>query len=372
MALPCVAHALPGIRGLTPYQPGKPIEELQRELGLRDVIKLASNENPLGASPKARAAAEAALAELQLYPDGSGFRLKQALAKRLDVTTSQITLGNGSNEILELLARVFLAPDRAALFSEYAFAVYPIVTQAVGAEARVAPARPAHDAMPYGHDLSAFRSLLDKGGVRLVFIANPNNPTGTWLAAKEIEDFLDWVPEDVVVVLDEAYYEYMDEALRPDSRRLLESNPNLVLTRTFSKVYGLAALRIGYSVSHPELADLLNRARQPFNNNSLALAAAEAALGDAEHLRRSVENNREGLGVLKSGLEAMGLRCLPSQANFLSFDLGRPAGATYDALLQQGVIVRPLAPYAMPNHLRVTVGAPVENARFLEALQRVF
>ncbi len=371
MALPCVVHALAGIRGLTPYQPGKPIEELQRELGLRDVIKLASNENPLGAGRKARAAAEAMLAELQLYPDGSGFRLKRALARQLGVDASQITLGNGSNEILELLARVFLAPGRAALFSEYAFAVYPIVTQAVGAEARVAPARPAHDAMPYGHDLDAFRGLLDQGGVRLVFLANPNNPTGTWLTAKEIEGFLDQAPEDVVVVLDEAYFEYMDEALRPDSLRLLESYSNLILTRTFSKVHGLAALRIGYSGSPPELADLLNRARQPFNNNSLALAAAEAALDDAEHVQRSVASNREGLGVLKSGLEKMGLHCLPSQANFLSFDLDRPAAATYDALLQQGVIVRPLAHYAMPNHLRVTVGTPAGNARFLEALRQV-
>lgn len=371
MALPCVAHAQAGIRGLTPYQPGKPIEELQRELGLRDVIKLASNENPLGAGSKARAAVEAALAELHLYPDGSGFRLKRALAKQHGVDAGQITLGNGSNEILELLARVFLGPGRAALFSEYAFAVYPIVTQAVGAEARVAPALPVHGAMPFGHDLGAFRHLLEQGGVRVVFIANPNNPTGTWLSVQEIEDFLDTVPEDVVVVLDEAYYEYMDEALRPDSYRLIDAYPNLILTRTFSKVHGLAALRIGYSISNPELADVLNRARQPFNNNSLALAAAEAALDDAEHVQRSVANNREGMRVLKSGLEKMGLHCLPSQANFLSFDLSQPASATYQVLLQQGVIVRPLGAYAMPNHLRVTVGTPAENARFLEALRQV-
>jgi histidinol-phosphate aminotransferase len=370
MALPCVVHALPGIRGLTPYQPGKPIEELQRELGLSDVIKLASNENPLGASPKARAAAETALADLQLYPDGSGFRLKRALSARLRVAPEQITLGNGSNEILELLTRVFLAPGRAALFSEYAFAVYPIVTQAVGAEARVAPALAPDGPMPLGHDPAAFHRGLDEK-VRLVFIANPNNPTGTWLTPDEIGEFLRAAPADVVVLLDEAYHEYMDPALRPDSLSLLARHPNLVITRTFSKIYGLAALRVGYSVSHPALADLLNRARQPFNNNNLALVAAEAALDDSEHVRRSVENNRQGLQMLKSGLGSMGLRCLPSQANFVCFDLGRPSDAIYDALLKQGVIVRPLASYSMPDYLRVTVGTPAQNARFIEALRRV-
>jgi histidinol-phosphate aminotransferase len=309
----------------------------------------------------------AALAELQLYPDGSGYRLKRALAGHLHVAPEQLTLGNGSNEILELLARIFLAPGRVALFSEYAFAVYPIVTQAVGAEARIAPARAADTDMPLGHDLAAFRAQLD-AQVRLVFIANPNNPTGTWLTPDEIADFLSAMSEDVVVVLDEAYHEYMDAALRPDSLALLARYPNLVITRTFSKVYGLAALRVGYSISHPELADLMNRARQPFNSNSLALAAAEAALGDDAHVRRSIDNNREGLQQLRSGLEALRLRCLPSQANFLSFDLGRPADGVYDALLRQGVIVRPLATYAMPTYLRVTVGTPAGNTRFLEAL----
>ncbi len=369
MSLPCVAHAQPGVRGLTPYQPGKPIDELQRELGLSDVIKLASNENPLGASPKAKVAVEKALAELHLYPDGSGFRLKQALARQLGVSASQITLGNGSNEILELLARVFLGPGRVAVFSEYAFAVYPIVTQAVGAEARLVPAHGASHDMPMGHDLDAFRKRLDEQ-VRLVFIANPNNPTGTWLNPDDIGKFLKAVPEDVVVVLDEAYYEYMDVGQRPDSLALLQRHHNLVITRTFSKIHGLAALRVGYSVSHPEVADLLNRARQPFNNNSLALVGAEAALADPDHVQRSVDNNHAGLSQLRSELTAMGLRCLPSQANFLSLDLGRPASVTYDALLRQGVIVRPLASYAMPNFLRVTVGSAAENARFIEALRR--
>lgn len=368
MTLPCVAHALPGVSGLTPYQPGKPIEELQRELGLGDVIKLASNENPLGASPKARAAAQGALAELQLYPDGSGFRLKHRLSGYLKVSPEQLTLGNGSNEILELLARIFLATGRAALFSEYAFAVYPIVTRAAGAEPQVAPARSLDDGMPLGHDLAAFRSRLD-ARTRLVFIANPNNPTGTWLTPDEIGQFLGDVPEDVVVVLDEAYHEYMDPGLRPGSMALLARHPNLVVTRTFSKIYGLAALRVGYSVSHPELAGLLNRARQPFNSNSLALAAAEAALDDEAHVRRSVGNNRDGLAQLRAGLDALGLRCLPSQANFLCFDLGRPAAGVYDALLRQGVIVRPLGSYGLPHWLRVTVGTPDGNTRFLGALK---
>lgn len=370
MAQPYVAHALAGIRALTPYQPGKPIEELQRELGLVDVIKLASNENPLGASPKARAAVQTALGDLQLYPDGNAFRLKHALAVQLGVLPEQITIGNGSNEILELLARVFLAPGRAALFSEYAFAVYPIVTQAVGAEACVAPAHVRSNPMPLGHDLAAFEQKLD-AKVRLVFIANPNNPTGTWLAPGAIAAFLQTVPADVIVVLDEAYYEYMDPELRANSLALLASHPNLVITRTFSKIYGLAALRVGYAISHPELADLLNRARQPFNNNSLALTAAEAALQDTDHVERSARNNREGLQHLKEGLDTLGLSCLPSQANFLSFGLGRPALAVYDALLRQGVIVRPLASYALPDYLRVTVGTPDQNARFLDTLREV-
>ena len=368
MASPYVAHALPGVRALTPYQPGKPIEEVQRELGLSEVIKLASNENPLGPSPAARRAIDAALAELQLYPDGSGFRLKRTLAARLGVAPEQITLGNGSNEILELMARVFLAPGRAALFSEYAFAVYPLVTQAAGAQSLVAPARPQDDSVPLGHDLGAFTGLLESN-VRLIFIANPNNPTGTWLEPEALQAFLRRVPPDVLVVLDEAYHEYMDPALRPDSLRWLKAHPNLVLTRTFSKVYGLAALRVGYAISHPDLADLLNRARQPFNNNSLALAAAEAALGDDDHVRRSVANNREGMVKLSNGLEAIGLRCLPSQANFLAFDAGRPAASLYEALLRAGVIVRPLASYGMPGYLRVTVGTAAENDRFLEALR---
>lgn len=370
MTISFLDHAVSGIHSLRPYEPGKPVETLQRELGLTDVIKLASNENPLGPGPRAAAALRDDAPDLAAYPDGNGFRLKRRLAERLDIGPARITLGNGSNDVLDLLARVFLGPDRAAVFSEYAFAVYPLVTRAACAEARVVAARPMDDAMPLGHDLDGFREALD-ASVRMVFIANPNNPTGTWLAADHIEAFLRVVPEDVVVVLDEAYREYMDPALRPDSRRLLERHRNLVVTRTFSKIYGLAGLRIGYALADPEITDLLNRVRQPFNANSLALVAAEAALEDEKHVARSVSVNRAGLERLGRGLAALALRTLPTQANFITVDLGRPAEPVFQGLLREGVIVRPLAGYGLADSLRVTVGTEAENRRFLDALGRV-
>ncbi len=363
-------RALPGVRELEPYQPGKPIEELERELGITNIIKLASNENPLGASPRSRPAIEAALKGLALYPDGNGFRLKQALAQRHGIEPERIVLGNGSNDVLELVARAFLAPGRAALFSEYAFAVYPLVSQAAGAELRVAPARPAGDAQPCGHDLEAFAARLDER-VGVVFIANPNNPTGTWVSPVSLDGFLARVPPQTAVVLDEAYHEYMDPALRPDSRAWLEAYPNLVVTRTFSKVYGLAALRVGYALASPEVADLLNRVRQPFNVNSLGLAAAEAALGDEQHVARSVEHNRRGLEQVRAGLGKLGLRTLPSQANFITVNMHQPALPLFQALLRKGVIVRPLASYQMPHCLRITVGTEAENSRCLQALDAV-
>ncbi|HEY9051098.1 MAG TPA: aminotransferase class I/II-fold pyridoxal phosphate-dependent enzyme, partial [Gammaproteobacteria bacterium] len=257
--------AVPGVQQLKPYLPGKPVEELERELGIRNSIKLASNENPLGPSKKALDAAAKALAQINFYPDGSGHKLAQALADKHGVDKKCITLGNGSNDILECIARAFLAPCNAAVYSEYSFAVYPIVTQAVGAEHRVAKALPAdHANMPYGHDLDAILQMITPE-TRVIFIANPNNPTGTWLAPDAIEAFIAKVPEDVILLLDEAYYEYMPDNLKPDSDALLKKYPNLVVTRTFSKIYGLAGLRVGYSVSHPDVADLLNRVRQPFN-----------------------------------------------------------------------------------------------------------
>ncbi len=363
--------AVPGVQQLKPYLPGKPVEELERELGIRNSIKLASNENPLGPSHKALEAASKSLGHINFYPDGSGHKLAQALADKHGVDKKCITLGNGSNDILECVARAFLAPCNSAVYSEYSFAVYPIVTQAVGVEHRVAKALPAdHEAMPYGHDLDAILKLIDLQ-TRIVFIANPNNPTGTWLAPDTIDAFIAKVPDDVIVLLDEAYYEYMPDTLKPDSDALLKKYPNLVVTRTFSKIYGLAGLRVGYSVSHPDVADLLNRVRQPFNVNLVAQAAALAALEDQDHIANSVEVNRKGLAQLEQGFHELGLAFIPSIGNFITVDMNRVAAPLYDALLREGVIVRPLANYAMPNHLRVTVGTAEQNQRFLTALQKV-
>ncbi|CAL1241742.1 histidinol-phosphate transaminase [Candidatus Methylocalor cossyra] len=362
--------AAPALRGLTPYQPGKPIAELARELGLRDIVKLASNENPLGPSPAALAAVERTLAELHRYPDGSGYALKAALAETLAVEPNQITLGNGSSELLELVARAFLTPGSAALFSEHAFAVYAIVTQATGARGVTVPAHDGSRGPRYGHDLEAMAERVD-GATRVVFIANPNNPTGTYLKTAELRRFLTGLPESTLAVVDEAYFEYVEAPDYPNTLTWLADFPNLVVTRTFSKIYGLAGLRVGYAVSSPAIAELLDRVRQPFNVNGLALAAAEAALADQEHLARALRVNRAGLRQLSEALTARQLNPLPSVGNFLSFDLGRPAAPIYDALLRHGVIVRPIANYGLPQHLRVTVGTAEQNAAFLAALDRV-
>lgn len=365
-------NALPGILSLEAYTPGMPIDELQRRLGLKDVVKLASNENPLGMSPKVKAGLAAAVSgdNLALYPDGSGYRLKQRIADYHQIAPQCITLGNGSNDILEFLSRVYLGPGRAAMFSAHAFAVYPIATQAQNAEAVVVPARPAQDAQPYGHDLDAFARLL-RPDVALIFIANPNNPTGTHLSADAVEAFLARVPKHVIVAYDEAYYDYMDPALRGDSRRWLEKYPNLLVCRTFSKAYGLAGLRAGYALSSPEVADLLNRVRQPFNNNSLALLAAELAIQDQDFVRQSVELNTRERARLTRELTALGLKVLPSQANFIAVDFAREAKPIHQGLLERGVIVRPMASYQMPSFLRISIGTERENNRFLDALRSV-
>ncbi len=354
----------PGVNRLVPYVPGKPIEELERELGLTEIIKLASNENPLGPSKKAIAAIQSALPKLTLYPDGNGFNLKNSLATKLNVAADQITLGNGSNEILELLARAFLTPSLEVLFSQHAFAVYPIVTQAVGATAVVIPA------LNYGYDLNAMAKRVNQN-TRLVFIANPNNPTGTILGKAGLENFISNLPKHCLCVLDEAYYEYINENLRVNSIEWLKTYPNLIITRTFSKAYGLAGLRIGYSLSSPEIADILNRVRQPFNVNSLALVAAESALADKEYLNQTVNLNAQGMQQLTHGFQNLGLTWIPSSGNFVSVDMCRSAQPIYEALLQKGVIVRPVANYEMPNHLRITVGTLDENSFFLNALAQV-
>lgn len=360
--------AAPGVRVLQPYQPGKPESELRREYGLSDIVKLASNENPLGPSPRALAAVREALSGLARYPDGNGFELKSALSAKLSLSMAMLTLGNGSNDVLELVARAFLTPEYEAVFAEHAFAVYPIVTQAIGATARVAKAYPADHPMPRGHDPAAMLALINDR-TRVVFIANPNNPTGTWLKTAELEAFLASVPEQVIIVVDEAYGEYVvPEADCPNALRWIDRFPNLIVTRTFSKAYGLAGLRVGYAVSHPQVADLLNRVRQPFNVNSLALVAAAAALDDVEHLEQSRVLNQAGMKQWQDACRQWSLRGLPSVGNFLCVDVGRSGREVFLELLKRGVIVRPVDNYGLPDYLRISIGTEAENARCIAAL----
>lgn len=362
--------AAPGVRGLNPYQPGKPITELEREHGVRDIVKLASNENPLGPGARALAAVRGALGELARYPDANGFELKQALAARHGLPLESVTLGNGSNDLLVLLAESFLVPGLEAVYSRYAFAVYPLAVQATGAEHRVAEALPAGHPQALGHDLEAMTALVGPR-TRLVFIANPNNPTGTWLDADALERFIAGLPKHVIVVVDEAYFEYVQEAGYPDASQWLERYPGLVVTRTFSKAFGLAGLRIGYALSSPAVAEILNRVRQPFNVNSLAQAAAVAALEDREHLANSVELNRIERERVALACAAHGLQVIPSVGNFILADMRREARGVYESLLREGVIVRPVANYGLPQHLRISIGTPAENDRFIGALDRV-
>lgn len=360
-------YAAPGVRELTPYVPGKPIETLERELGVINCIKLASNENPLGPGPHARAALAASIEGVGIYPDGSGHVLRSRLARKHGLDINQVTLGNGSNDILVLLAEAFLTPEVEAVYSQYAFAVYPNAVQASGAAPRVVPALAPDHAMPLGHDPVALGSAVGPR-TRILFLANPNNPTGTWLAAAELDDLLRAIPPDVIVVLDEAYHEYSIGLGVPDGAGWLARHPNLVITRTFSKAYGLAGLRVGYALSHPDVADLLNRVRQPFNVSVPALAAAAAALDDREHLDATIALNREGIGQLREGLAALGMQAPASAGNFVLAGLGRPAAPVNVALLRQGVIVRPLANYGLREHLRITTGTTEQNARLLAAM----
>lgn len=357
-----IEQGLSYVRKISPYVPGKPITELAREMGLpvESIVKLASNENPLGMSPKARAAVEKAIAGIERYPDQ--FELIAALAERLGVAHDQIVLGNGSNDVLDLAARVFLAPGRSSVFSRHAFAVYPLATLSAGAECIVAPAK------HYGHDLAAMRAAM-RPDTRLVWIANPNNPTGNFLPYADIHAFLKAVPTDVAVVLDEAYNEYLPPAESADTVAWLREFPNLIITRTFSKIYGLAGLRVGFALASPELADLMNRVRQPFNVNNLAIAAACAALDDHLFIAESYQLNRRGMEQIVAGLKRLGLEHIPSHGNFVTFAVNDGA-AVNQKLLKQGVIVRPIGGYGLPNHLRVTVGLETENARFLAALEK--
>ncbi len=352
------------MRALRPYEPGKPIEELERELGLSNIVKLASNENPLGPSKQAIAAIQSNLNELNLYPDGNAFALKQALSIELNVTPAQLTIGNGSSDILDFVLRAFVTTDHEVMFSEHAFAMYPILTRIVGA-------RPVSvKAKNWGHDLTAMAAAVTDA-TRVIFIANPNNPTGTWLKNVELKKFLDQLPSHIIVVLDEAYFEYVSDKDYPNGVELQRDYENLVVTRTFSKVYGLAGLRIGYGVSHPDVADYLNRVRPPFNANSLSLLAAEAALKDKEHLATSIRLNSEGMEQLTTAFSTMGLDYIPSAGNFVAVKMPTSGMDVYNALLREGVIVRPVDNYGMPDYLRITVGTEKENLSFLSALEKV-
>jgi histidinol-phosphate aminotransferase len=351
------------VRGIAPYQAGKPIAELAREFGLaeRDIVKLASNENPRGPSASVRAAIAAAASDIARYPDGNGFALKAALSARHRISPEQIVLGNGSNDILELATQAFLRPGDDAVYSCHAFAVYPLATKARGATGIEVPAD------DLGHDLAAMRAAITPS-TRMVFVANPNNPTGTWIPPEALRAFIASVPGEVLVVLDEAYNEYLEPAQASRSTDWIAAHPNLVVSRTFSKAYGLAALRVGFGIMDASVADMLNRVRQPFNVNALAQAAALAALADTQYVDESRALNREGMRQLEAGVRALGLSFVPSHANFLLIKVG-DAATLYQRLLARGVIVRPVANYGLPEHLRVTVGLPAENQRFLDALK---
>ena len=356
--------AVPDILDLAPYQPGKPIEELERELGVRNAVKLASNENPAGPSEGAMSALREAGTSVRLYPDANGYALKKALGEHLGVIPDRITLGNGSNDVLDLLARVFVTPGDEVVFSEYAFLVYALVTHATSGKAVVVPAR------DWGHDLPAMAGAVSER-TKLVFIANPNNPTGTYAGRRAVEEFLEIVPGEVIVVLDEAYCEYVERDDYPTGLDYLDRFPNLVVTRTFSKIYGLAGLRVGYAVAAADVTDLLNRVRQPFNVNEPAQDAAVAALADQDHVRRCREMNRRGLERFARFCDEMRLPYISSVGNFLTVEFGERTSEIYDALLHEGVIVRPIANYQMPHHLRITIGTPAEMDVLQNALKQI-
>ena len=358
-------QALDYVAKLAPYVPGKPIEDVARELDLdpATIVKLASNENPRGPSPNVLAAIAAAAVEVTRYPDGYGYHLKDALAKRLNVKATQLVLGNGSNDILELATMAYLKPGDEAVYSQHAFAVYPLATHARGATGIEVP---AHD---LAHDLPAMRAAITPR-TRIVFVANPNNPTGTFISPRDLFAFIDSVPRDVLVVLDEAYNEYLEPQDRAESVSWIAQFPHLAISRSFSKAYGLAALRVGYGVMATEVAAMFDRVRQPFNVNALAQAAAIAALDDTAYVDESRALNRQGLAQLYAGLQSLGIAYVPSHGNFVLAKVG-DAARINTALLHKGVIVRPVASYGLPDWLRISVGLPAENERFLAALREI-
>jgi histidinol-phosphate aminotransferase len=354
-----------GVQGLQPYQTSKTPEEVAHTYGIKNIIRLASNENPLGISPIVQEALQVEIKNSYRYPDSHGIKLKFALANKYDVDTNMITLGNGSNDILELIAHAFVSPAQSVIYSQHAFAVYYIITQAIGAKAIKTPAR------HWGHDLEAMQAAIQVD-TRLIFIANPNNPTGTWLDKTQLKNFLDAVPKTTLVVVDEAYFEYCDDPRYPNSLQWLTDYPQLIVCRTFSKAYGLAGLRVGYAISHPEIANILNRLRQPFNINSLALTAATVALEDQTHLEKSLAIAKAGYEQLTNAFQAMNLDFIPSIGNFITVDVGDGV-QVYQQLLRFGIITRPIdGIYEMPKHLRISIGLPEENEALIQALKKIF
>ncbi len=353
------------ICNLSPYTPGKPISELQRELNIDKIVKLASNENPLGPSPKAMAAIKTILSDSARYPDGNAFELKEALSEHINIPTSSITLGNGSDSIFTLLGQVFVKPGETVIASQYAFAAYKIAAATMGANFIETPAR------NWGYDLQAIEKAID-ADTRLIFIANPNNPTGTWLDENQLQKFLGQISPDILVVLDEAYYEFMQQDPGyPDTLKLQQQFPNVIITRTFSKVYGLAALRVGYSITHPTIADLLNRVRLPFNVSTCGQMAAIAALSDNQHLQKTLDINSQGKAQLTSAMDKLKIDYLPVNGNFITINVDTEGNKIFKDLLTEGIIVRPLANYAMDSFLRISIGTAEENDMLIHGLQKV-
>jgi histidinol-phosphate aminotransferase len=354
-------HVPAWVLSLTPYQPGKPIEELEREYGIHDSIKIASNENPLGPSPKAVAAITAALPDLHRYPDGDAFYLKRRLAEKLGIDRSRLILGNGSNELIEMIVRTFLRVGESIVAGEHAFAIYHLCVQAAGGRTITVPHK------EFKFDLEAMARAIAPD-TRIVFLDNPNNPTGTMYTRSEWEAFLRAVPPSVVIVVDEAYFEFVDDPAYPNSLQDQNGDRFLITLRTFSKICGLAGVRVGYGISSPEVIDALNRIRQPFNVNSLAQVGALAALDDEKHIRRTQENNCQGMTYLRRELDRLRLEYAPSWANFLLVKVGAD---TYQQLLPEGVIIRPMGGYGYPDYARVSIGTPIENQRFIAAMEKI-
>jgi len=364
MSCDYVALANSGVQKLQPYMAGKPVSELERELGISNIVKLASNENPLGLSEKVKAAIQKEFVDACRYPDANGHYLKSALSEKMGVLPSQITLGNGSNDVLEMIAKIYVQSHHEVIFAQHAFCVYPIVAQSIGATLVEVPAK------DWGNDLDAMlAAITDK--TKMIFIANPNNPTGTWLGEKALKEFIKKVPSNVIVVMDEAYTEYVTDGSIPNTVEWLSEFENLVVTRTYSKAYGLASLRLGYAVSSETICGLLNRIRQPFNVNSFALAAGIAALEDHAYLEQAIAVNQSGMRQLVESCQQFALDYIPSAGNFLTIDMAQNAMPIYEKLLRKGVIVRPVANYKMPNHLRVSIGLQHENQKYIDSLAQI-